>query len=443
VSYPVLDDLQALLLGHPRRPVSRTLLFGFGPAEGARRMLAGLAVTFGDSRALGGGVAITSLGITAAGLRALDLGKEVMGKLDPRFLDGLAPKRLGDHPETPSRVGDWWEQRFQTQDIHCLVHIYAGSFAQLVQITGELGALAAACGAVELIPRADGTRLDGAFVLGPRKLHFGYTDGISGPRIAWDHPPEPGEVDFRQFVLGYATFEHSSAPRGGPAADLIRGSSYGVFRWIHQDVARFNRFLAEEGPRLFPGLAVEEAEELLAAKLMGRWRDGTPLVLAPEAPSAEQADRDDFSYRDSDPDGLRCPFSAHIRVMNPRDDQLAPTVREVPVVLRRGMPYGPPLVGAEDDGVDRGLLGLFLCSNILRQILTLTMWAQQNDFADNYSGAMRVQDALVGNRAPTADHRFIVPGAGTIARLPSFLTTKGTALALYPGRATLHTLAAG
>jgi len=36
-----------------------------------------------------------------------------------------------------------------------------------------------------------------------------------------------------------------------------------------------------------------------------------------------------------------------------------------------------------------------------------------------------------------------VPGAGTIERLPSFLTTKGTALALYPGRATLHRLAAG
>ena len=104
------------------------------------------------------------------------------------------------------------------------------------------------------------------------------------------------------------------------------------------------------------------------------------------------------------------------------------------------MPYGPPLIGTEDDGADRGLLGLFLCANILRQILTLTMWARQNDFADVYSGSMRVQDALIGNRAPSADSSFTVPGAGVIERLPSFVTTKGTALALYPSATTMEAL---
>jgi hypothetical protein len=105
------------------------------------------------------------------------------------------------------------------------------------------------------------------------------------------------------------------------------------------------------------------------------------------------------------------------------------------------MPYGPPLDGTEDDGVDRGLVGMFLCTDISRQILSLTAWAAQNDFSPVYRGATRVQDAIVGNRAPGSDTRFIVPGAGVVEALPSFVTTKGTAFALYPGRATLTALA--
>jgi deferrochelatase/peroxidase EfeB len=444
VTYPAPDDLQGLLFGHLRRPVSRHLLYRFETAAGGRRLLAALAddmVTLGDPAAVPAGKPLISAGVTCAGLRALDLEDALLGKLDPRFVDGLAPKRLGDHPETASHVDNWWGRRFRTEDVHCVVHLYALDRAQLDERTGALAQLAGAV--TELIPRNDGSRLDGGWVHGPRRLHFGYTDGISGPRVAWDRVPAADEVDFRRFVLGYATPECPSAPRDGPAADLVRGSSYGVFRWIYQDVAAFNAFLCEEAPRLFPEREPADAEELLAAKLMGRWRDGTPLVLSPDRPDPSLADSDDFRFQDADPDGLRCPFSAHIRVMNPRDGALHTTVREVPVVLRRGTPYGPPLTGTLDDGVDRGLVGVFLCANIMRQVLTLTMWAARNDFAEVYGGTPRVQDALIGSRAASADPRFVVPGAGVVERLPAFLTTKGTALALYPGRGTLDALAAG
>jgi deferrochelatase/peroxidase EfeB len=445
VTYPAPGDLQALLFGHLRRPVSRHLLFRFGSPVGARRMIAGLAdaVTLGDSAAIPLDQPLTSLGVTCAGLRALGVDEALIGTFDRRFVDGLAPGRMGDHPETPSRIENWWEKRFLTEDVHCIVHLHGLDAAQLDQRTRALAALAEECGATELIPRNDGTRLDAAFVFGPRKLHFGYADGISSPHVAWDHPPGPGEVDFRQFVLGYATPEHTSAPRDGAAAELVRGSTYGVFRWVYQDVATFNRFLREEGPRLFGDRPPQEAEELLAAKLMGRWRDGTPLVLSPAGPDPGLADSDDFRYLEADPDGRLCPFSAHIRVMNPRDQEVDPTVREVPVVLRRGTPYGPPLTTADDDGVDRGLIGLFLCANIMRQVLMLTMWAKRNDFAPAFAARMRVQDALVGNRAPSADPSFTIPGAGVIERLPTFVITKGTALALYPSRPTLDALARG
>src|SRR5437588_50154 len=63
-------------------------------------------------------------------------------------------------------------------------------------------------------------------------------------------------------------------------------------------------------------------EELLAAKIVGRWRDGTPLSVSPDRPDAaiasDPARVNDFRYED-DPDGLACPLGAHIRRANPRD----------------------------------------------------------------------------------------------------------------------------
>ena len=332
-------------------------------------MLAGIAdgpVTFGDSAEIPMSEPLTSLGITPPGLRALGIEEGLIPKFDPRFRDGLAPKRMGDHPETHSHFENWWERRFVTEDVHCIVHLYALDAAQLEERTRAIGALATAGDVTELIPRDDGTRLDGAFVYGPRRLHFGYRDGISAPTSPGTiRPGGRGRLSLLRPRLRHPWARLGAAD--GAAADLVRGSTYGVFRWIYQDVAAFNRFLATEAPRLFAELAPADAEELLAAKLMGRWRDGTPLVLSPDRPDPALADSDDFLYRETDPHGLRCPFSAHIRVMNPRDQELHATVAEAPTVLRRGTPYGPPLAGAEDDGADRGLIGVFLGANILRQ----------------------------------------------------------------------------
>jgi len=332
---------------------------------------------------------------------------------------------------------------FRSAQLHCVVQIHTVDAAARDKLGGELVALAADCGVSELIPREDGTRLDGN-TLGPsrRLVHFGYTDGIARPDVVWDGGPvRDGQVSFRHFVLGYSDETCWSAP--GPraaAAELVRGSSYGAFCWIYQDVATFNRFLRDNGPLMFPELSPPAAEELLAAKLLGRWRDGTPLVVPRDRPDA--ATDNTFDYA-SDAEGRACPFSAHVRVMNPRGDALRPVVVEgVPSVLRRGTPYGKVLEGVEDDGCDRGLIGVFLCSDIRRQIYTLTGWGQRTDFAESSRGADRRQDALIGNRVAPADNRFVAPGAAAAPTLPAFVRIKGAALLLYPGRSTLQALSA-
>ncbi len=389
---------------------------------------------------------LLNVGVTYHGLGVLGVDPALLAKFDAVFRFGPRTVNLGDVPGSRSDPVNWWEGQFKTEDVHCIVHVYARSDGAAQDGMQMVRELARRCGLTELIPRKDGTVLQ-ARSLGGAKLHFGYTDGISHPDVCWDDdvPVRPPQVSFRNFLLGYSTDAYPSAPGGGPAADFVRDSTYGMFRWVYQDVATFNLFLSTQGPRLFPDLPTADAEELLAARMMGRWRDGTPLVLSPDRPDSRLTTSNDFGYATQDPDGHRCPFSAHIRIVNPRDTPLDPAVVEgVPCVLRRGMPYGPPLPGSEDDGADRGLVGMFLCVDLRRQVYTLTNWVTQNNFSPVYDADRRAQDPLLGNRAmPGTNAGFTLPAAGggaTVKNLPDFVHTKGTAFLLYPGKATLTAL---
>ncbi|MGH3973350.1 MAG: Dyp-type peroxidase [Pseudonocardiaceae bacterium] len=439
-------NIQGTVVYHFRRPIVRHLLFRFGGRAAARAFVSQLRtrITMADCPLDSAPDPLVNVGFTYSGLRALGVEKTILKEFDATYLEGPDPWQLGDVPASSSDPAQWWEGQFATEDVHCIAHVYVSSDDALEPASAQIRDLAQDAGMTELVPRKDGTVLDGRS-LGGGKLHFGYRDNISHPDVCWGTTTTPGQVDCRNFLLGYSAKTCSSAPRTGPAADLVRDSTYGAFRWIYQDVAAFNEFLRTEGPRLYPHLAQADAEELLAAKLMGRWRDGTPLVLSPDRPDPAIATSNDFRYRDQDPHGYRCPFSAHIRVVNPRDQELDPVTEGVPSVIRRGMPYGPPLRSAQDDGVDRGILGLFLGSDLRRQLYTLTDWIKKNDFSPVYNANRRVQDALLGNRAvPGTEAKFIVPserGATTVSGLPDFVRTKGTVFLLYPSKTTLQQLA--
>lgn len=442
-----LSGIQAIVADLYRCPISRHLVFRFTEGQSARAFIDGLTphITMADVQVDVAQDPLINIGISFKGLGVLGVDLALLVKFDAVFKSGPDAHALGDVPNSRSSTANWWENQFNTEDIHCIVHIYVRSDDAAQDATAMVRDLAHECDVVELMPRRDRTILEGRS-LGGGKLHFGYTDGISHPDICWnDAINTPDQVNFRMFLLGYSTDEFPSAPGNGPASDLARGSTYGVFRWLYQDVAAFNLFLGSEAPKLFPNLAKIDAEELLAAKVMGRWRDGTPLVLSPDGPESKLSRRNDFGYMTEDPNGHRCPFSAHIRVVNPRDTPLDPIVQGVPVVLRRGMAYGSPLQGNEDDGVDRGIFGMFLCADLRRQFYTLTDWVNINDFSPVYDSNRHTQDALVGNRAVRQASRiFQIPGkdgAATVKELPDFVYSKGTVFLLYPSHATLAALA--
>jgi deferrochelatase/peroxidase EfeB len=357
----------------------------------------------------------------------------------------------------PSAPENWWNKRFKTQDIDLTVHIYCTSQQQLDDASGEIRESADRHGLKELIPTKDGEAITGqvlgAGIPGLRKLHFGYSDGFSQPRV--DDPAFALGNSKKVYPRGRFVIEDKwdpaaeSFPRREPWRSLVKQGSYMAFAWIYQDVAGFNRFLRDNAMKVArQGMSREDAEEFLAAKMMGRWRDGTPLVLSPDRPNAQLAGHD-FDYSD-DAKGLPCPVAAHVRIVNGRDRPLNfanstmfPEPDGFPRVLRRGSTYGPWLDGVVDDQNDRGIIGMFLCANVTMQFYPLTRWIGTTDFSDDYADP-KGQDPLFASRdVPGASRSFTIPtenGPVTLDGLPNFIRYQGVAILLLPSLATLRRL---
>jgi deferrochelatase/peroxidase EfeB len=192
----------------------------------------------------------------------------------------------------------------------------------------------------------------------------------------------------------------------------------------------------------------------LAAKLVGRWRSGAPLVLSPERDRPELADVDDFDFEGTDPRGARCPFGAHIRRANPRDWWLAgwapfaARMSNQHRLLRRSRPYGAPLaesmepsemLRAADDRGERGLLFMAFNADIRRQFELI----QEAWFNGPHFGRLRGEvDPLVG-RAELAGP-FTIQGNPISKRvhgLPSCVRVKGSGYFFFPSIAAARFLA--
>jgi deferrochelatase/peroxidase EfeB len=140
----------------------------------------------------------------------------------------------------------------------------------------------------------------------------------------------------------------------------------------------------------------------------------------------------DFLFGTEDPDGLRCPYGAHIRRANPRDsldpgsaDQIAITNRHR--IIRIGRHYAPA------DGENPGLFFMCLCADVERQFEFLQQtWLRSPSF----HGLNCEKDALLGD-AQEGACGFTVPspdGPIGLKPLPRFVTTKGGGYFFLPGR---------
>lgn len=408
-----------------------------------------------------------NVGVTAAGLRALEVPDDVVAAFPEAFRNGptrteqqrgvigtrerKVAEELGD--VGPSDPAGWRFGGPANCPVHLVVSVYTGGRGQGGD---EDGRTMAACDGV-LREAFTGHALavgaaQTAQALAGGTVHFGYRDGIGQPRIAGAPGPVPTDMQPTarpgEFLLGGG---HVNQNGGNFIGDLppalCDNGTFGALRMMAQDVAAFERFIVEAGRRANLG------PELVAAKLMGRWRNGTPLTLAPNDPHADLADDAlnafDFApsaarpaYYDDD-EGLRCPVGSHMRRMNPRGAlvQGRPHSRRV---VRRGLPYGPPYEpgsGSEDE--ERGLIGYFLCGDLESQFeFVLGTWANR-DFAT--TGLQGTTDPFVGQQ-PEHGGRFVIRTADgrdpiVLDGLPQLVRTRGTVYTFLPGIGGLRYLA--
>ena len=222
-------------------------------------------------------------------------------------------------------------------------------------------------------------------------------------------------------------------------------------RQLAQDVEGFNGFLAAQKQELesYPG--IEEVvggpitEDWIGAKMMGRWQTGASLIRAPHAvkgrPPPQTADND-FSFATDDPQGLSCPFGAHIRRANPRgslapDDPIQGVIERRHRLLRRGRPYA----GADGDPAERGMLFVALCADLERQFEFLQQsWIGSPAF----HGLTNEPDPITGPPPCSGSHDFTIPttaGAITLKGLKNFVTVKAGGYFFMPSRSALRFLA--
>ncbi len=279
--------------------------------------------------------------------------------------------------------------------------------------------------------------------------HFGFEDGFSQPAVAGAATgPRVGEGTltrwrrWRELALG--EFVLGNRDEGGglspaPLGPLGDDATFMVVRKLAQDVAAFRRFTASAAERL----GVEAS--WLAAKMVGRWQNGSSLARHPDAPgppAAKDPNASRFRYGE-DPDGHACPLGSHVRRAYPRDSlgwegRLTQRHR----IIRRGMGFGPPLADdtTVDDGSERGLMFIAYQAEIERQFEFIqSQWLGDGN-------ALRLgddRDPLVAGMESRGE--MVVQGRPPIflTGLPGFVTTLGGDYFLLPGIAGLRALATG
>jgi deferrochelatase/peroxidase EfeB len=375
-----------------------------------------------------------TIAFTWNGLQALGVDNAALATFPEEFRQGMAARAqiLGT---TGANHPDHWLGNLASPDLHAIVVLFARDVPERERCRIEHAQFVSRCPGVELLSSLD---LEAIPPFTYAHEHFGYRDRLSSVVVEGTgeraNPGSPPPVKAGEFFLGY-TDETGSQPALPEPEALSRNGSYVAYLRLEEHVGAFREFLQQHGD-------TPEQQELIAAKLMGRWRSGAPLVLSPDqddpALGADPQRTNNFDYGRMDPYGYGCPVGSHIRRMNPRDTGENMQRRRM---IRRGGTYGPPLPeGSPDDGVERGIAAFIGCASLVRQFeFAMNVWVNDPNFKD----LGNERDPFVG----TQDGSFDItipkrPIRKKIKGLPAFTTVRGGAYFFLPGKTALRYLAA-
>ena len=432
------EDIQHILLTRTPALTGQYKFLSFRNAMSARVWLSAILETVQSAAEVQASVdqnkRWVTVGLTWNGLRALGVDEASLATFPDEFKQGMAARAeiLGD---TGENHPDNWVGGLARTDLHAIAILFARDAAERARCQTEHEKLIAQCKGVEVLSTLD---LEATPPFDYEHDHFGYRDRLSQPVIeGTGEMPTPGSglpLKPGEFILGYPD-------EGGPPANLPQprilshNGSYMAYRRLQEHVGMFRDFLRRHGQ-------TREDQELVAAKLMGRWRSGAPLVLAPDKDDPVLGDdlkrNNDFNYKHMDPHGYAVPLGAHIRRMNPRDTAANMNRRRM---IRRGATYGPHLrEDAPEDGVERGIAAFVICASLIRQFeFAQNVWANDRNFHE----LGNERDPIIGTQDGTLEYKIPKrPIRKKITGLPAFTTLRGGAYFFLPGIKALGYLAA-
>lgn len=291
--------------------------------------------------------------------------------------------------------------------------------------------------------------------------HFGFKDGISQPGVrgrasdAADDFITPRYIDPTdsrsdlfakpgqllvwpgQFIVGMQRQSpedlFTAAPEATNFPNWARLGSYLVCRRLQQNVKAFWEFAIDTAASI--GLPAQK----FASMLVGRWPSGAPISRTPGADipdlGADDLANNHFLFDDAtrpsnlipvpgypgdthpqaaaDLLGAVCPHFAHVRKVNPRDSatdlgKIADSLTRM--IMRRGIPFGPPLLGVDVLRPSlwkkqRGLMFLCYQGSIEDQFEFLTRRWSNSTVQPNVGG----HDPVIGQGGSQGNRdRFIV-----------------------------------
>ena len=167
-----------------------------------------------------------------------------------------------------------------------------------------------------------------------------------------------------ELLWGHANASDAAVDAADARHAWLFNGSFLVLRKYRQFVGRLHAAVlacAEQMRRQLGG-DINVHAETVYAKLMGRRRDGMPLI------ATERGRPNDFDYRD-DPQGRACPLASHIRRANPRHASVGS--ERLPRLMRRSMSYGPAADGPE---AERGIVFMAYQQSLSEQFEVVQRW---------------------------------------------------------------------
>jgi Dyp-type peroxidase family len=440
------EDIQGIVAsGYDHLDYSRFVFLKIKNVGATRKWLADIIPQITNARHPGDNKAKACLNL-AFSLKGLEklvptLLKDFPHEFDRGMHGEEANLVLGDRNE-----GDWEYGALKQPDLNVLVILYGSTDKELDSLHSKV------TGSPEFKQglRTIGEQQDSVIPPGDETEPFGFRDGLSQPLVQGllgRGKPTESPINTGEFVLGYENelnlltqipsieswadplgrlADHPSSP--GKRAFGMNGT-YLVFRKLIQKVNEFRDYIHNSASE-------PNERERIAAKIVGRWRSGAPLVLSPDSPGSEPSN--DFLFMETDPDGLVCPIGAHIRRANPRDSLDMPPSRSILIsrrhrLLRRGRKF------SDKPKNEEGLYFIVLSADLRRQY----EFVQQQWINDpSFNGLDNDRDPLVGDNSTGGIFTIQAkPFNRHLKGLPQFVVMKGGGYFFLPGLRAVRFLA--